>query len=272
MAKKNTKKSKPAKSKTTKAAPKKGKAKATKKKAPNPNPQIDKQIGAKSAAKEETMERSALKVIASQLKEMGADIKVLKSDTDEQLQKKVNEQLQKLPTPDVMKKLETVVPEKLVTVLKQDCVGIFIDLADVSCVRCKDAAQCAQKFIQNVKGGFSNLAKAMPDEKVEEKPEKAKVKAATRYEADRLVFVRDVKNPNPVGDSYHDTLQAILDEQPENLGELRAIIERDFDIENDADFMKFVTSLRDPVEGVIKLDVDLSEKNKKELRAAGIDI
>jgi len=225
-------------------------------------------------AKEETMDRSALKVIASQLKEMGSDIKVLKSDTDEQLQKKVNEQLQKMPKDDVLKKLETIVPDKLVQVLKRDCIGVFIDLADVSCVKCKDSAKCASLFLQNLKGGFSDLTKALPEKKVEEKStaEKVKLKPVSRYEADRLVFVRDVKNPNAEGDQLHDTLQAVLDEQPGTLEELREIVERDFDLDSDGDFMKFVTSMRDPNEGVIKLDVDLSEKNKAELRKAGVEI
>lgn len=222
----------------------------------------------------ETMDRSALKVIASQLKEMGSDIKVLKSDTDEMLQKKINEQLRAVPKPEILKKLDDVVPEKLVSVLKNDCIGIFIDLSDISCVRCKDAGKCASLFLQNVKGGFEHITKALPDKKEDEKPvvEKAKVKPVSRYEPDRLVFVRDVKNPNPKGDPYHDTLQAVLDEEPSTLGELREIVERDFDLDSDSDFMKFVTSMRDPAEGIIKLDVDLSEKNKKELRAAGIDI
>lgn len=258
---KKTKK-KPAK-KVAKKPVKKTKAKASK---PQPEP---------AAAKEkETMDRSALKVIASQLKEMGSDIKVLKSDTDEQLQKKVNEQLQKMPKDDVLKKLETVVPDKLVTVLKRDCIGIFIDLADVSCVKCKDAGKCASLFLQNLKGGFGDLTKALPEKKTEEKPvtDKVKLKPVTRYEEDRLVFVRDVKNPNPEGDDLHDTLQAVLDEQPGTLSELREIVERDFDLESDGDFMKFVTSMRDPDEGVIKLDVDLSEKNKAELRKAGVEI
>lgn len=224
--------------------------------------------------KEETMDRAALKAIVSQLKEMGSDIKVLKSDTDEGLQKKVNEQLHKIPTGEILKKLETVSPEKLVQVLKRDCLGIFIDLSDISCIRCKDAGKCAATFLSNVKGGMSVLAPAIPEAKNDEKKstEKVKLKPVSRYEEDRLVFVRDVENPNPVGDPYHDTLQAVLDEQPDTLGELRAIVERDFDIESDGDFMKFVANMRDPVEGIIKLDVDLSEKNKVELRKAGVEI
>jgi hypothetical protein len=275
--KKTAKKSKPSKKKV---APKK----VAKKKPSKREPTIKElaRSAAKAGAtvtisyekkKEETMDRAALKAIASQLKEMGSDIKVFKSDTDEGLQKKVNEQLQKIPTGEILKKLETVSPDKLVTVLKRDCVGIFIDLSDVSCFRCKDSGKCASEFLKNVKGGFTALDKAMPEAKNDEKPaEKVKLKPASRYEEDRLVFVRDVKNPNPVGDPYHDTIQTILDEQPSTLGELREIAERNFDIDSDGDFMKFITNLRDPAEGVIKLDVDLTEKNKAELRKAGIEV
>lgn len=274
-----------------KASPKKAKRKSgtAKKKATKKKPEPTVRDLARSAAMAgatvtisydkngETMDRSALKVIASQLKEMGSDIKVFKSDTDEQLQKKINEQLRAVPKPEILKKLDDVVPEKLVSVLKNDCIGIFIDLSDVSCVRCKDAAKCASQFLQNVKGGFEHITKALPDktDKPDEKKaasEKVKLTPVTRYEEDRLVFVRDVKNPNPKGDPYHDTLQAVLDEEPSTLGELREIVERDFDIESDGDFMKFVTAMRDSTEGVIKLDVDLSEKNKAELRKAGVEI
>lgn len=277
MPKKTAKKSKPSKKKV---APKK----VAKKKPSKREPTIKElaRSAAKAGAtvtisyekKEETMDRAALKAIASQLKEMGSDIKVFKSDTDEGLQKKVNEQLQKIPTGEILKKLETVSPDKLVTVLKRDCVGIFIDLSDVSCIRCKDAGKCASEFLKNVKGGFGALDKAMPEAKNDEKKpaEKVKLKPVSRYEEDRLVFVRDVKNPNPAGDPYHDTIQTILDEQPSTLGELREIAERDFDIDSDGDFMKFVTNLRDPAEGVIKLDVDLTEKNKAELRKAGVEV
>ncbi len=269
MKKKPAKKSPKSKSKkkpTAKAKAVLKKMAAAKKLPPQPE--------AKPVKKEkETMERTALKVIAAQLKEMGSGIKVLKSDTDEQLQSKVNEHLKEMPKDEILKKLESVVPEKMVSVLKNGCIGVFIDLSDVSCVKCKDVMKCASMFLTNVKGGFKNITQALPDTTVVEKVvEKAKIKAVSRYEADRLVFVRDVKNPNPADDEYHDTLQAILDEAPSTLSELRDIVEREFDFDSDADFMKFVTSMRDPDEGVIKLDVDLSEKNKAELRKAGVEI
>lgn len=223
---------------------------------------------------EETMDRPILVGLARMLKDAGSDMKALKSDTDEQLQKKVNEAIQQLPVPEIVKKLEAIDPNKLVAVLKRDCLGIFVDFSDVSCVRCPDAKQCVSKFIENLKGGMDDLKGAMPDDGGKPKPDaKAKLRAklppVTRYEAKRLVFIRDVKNPNPEGDDYHDTIDSVLNEQPETLGELRAIVEKDFDFDGDGDFMKFVTALRDEKEGVIKLDVDLTEDNKVELRKAG---
>lgn len=221
---------------------------------------------------EEIMDRVSLKAIVSQLKGMGSDVKVFKSDTDDALQKKVNEALQKLPAPDMLKKLETIVPEKLVSVLKRDCLGIFIDLSDVSCVRCVDAGTCARTFISNLKTGLKGIGPALPTAAPEKKAAKVAITPVTRYQRKRLIFVRDTKNPNPVGDPYHDTIDRILKDQPETLGQLRAICEQDFDIDSDGDFMTFVTALRDPKEGVIKLDVDLSESNKAALREAGYDV
>jgi len=227
----------------------------------------------KKSKPEETMDRAALKSVAAQLKGAGSDVKVLKNDTDDVVQRKVNEALRRLPSAEVLKKLEAIDPNQLVSTLKLSCLGVFIDLSDVSCSRCPDAVSCATKFIENLKGGFSHLdhVVAKPEVAVATKLA-AKLTAVTRYEAGRLVFVRDVKNPNTKDDDLYDTIERVLRVQPETLGELRAIVERDFTLEGDADFMKFVTALRDPVEGIIKLDVDLTEENKAELRKAGYEI
>ncbi len=226
---------------------------------------------------EEIMDRPTLIGIARLLKGAGSAVKALKSDTDEALQRKINEALQDLPSDEVVKQLGAIDPNKLVNVLKQDCFGIFVDFSDVSCVRCSDSTACVAGFLKNLKGGFTHLDKALPaagDPKPNILPGEAKTKlvGASRYEPARLVFVRDVENPNPKGDEYHDTIQRVLDDQPETLSELRAIVEQDFDLEGDGDFMKFVTALRDPKEGVIKLDVDLSDKDKAALRGAGYDV
>jgi hypothetical protein len=211
-------------------------------------------------AKENTMDRMALKAVVSQLQAAGVEIKVLKSDSDDQLHAKVNDALQQLPPPAVLKTLHEIVPDKLVAVLKRKCLGIFIDLTDISCKKCGSSEACAKEFIKNIGGGMKEFDKALLVEPV------------TRYERKRAVFVRDVKNPNPPGDDLHDTIQAILEEQPETLKQLRVIVERDFSINNDEDFMALVTALRHPEEGVIKLDLDLSEKNKIALRKAGHEI
>ncbi len=254
---KTTKKSKRPKKANNAAKPKASKPKAADKKKP-----------------EEIMDRATLKGIASQLKGAGATLKVLKSDTDEALQRKVNDALKALPSAEVLKKLESIDPDKLVNVLKQDCIGIFIDLSDVSCVRCPDASKCVTRFIENLKDGMKVAQGAMAEAagQPEAKKEAAKLAAVTRYEPKRAIFIRDVPNPNPEGDDYHDTIQRVLDEEPENLGELRAIVEDDFDLEGDGDFMKFVTAMRDPKEGILKLDVDLTEENKVALRKAGYDV
>lgn len=220
------------------------------------------------------MDRPTLLSITKELKGAGAAIKALKSDTDEQLQKKVSDAIQALPSAEIVKKIESVDPNKLTKTLKLDCFGIFVDLRDVSCVRCPDAGKCAAKFIKNVHDGFAVVNGALSDATKEEpaKIQSVKLVDPATYVPDRLVFVRDVKNPNPKDDDYHDVIQRVLDEQPETLVEMRAIVEDEFDLEGDADFMRFVTMMRDPKEGVIKLDVDLAEKDKAALRKAGYEI
>ncbi len=225
----------------------------------------------KDETKAEIMDRGTLKAMASQLQSAGIAIKVMKNDTDEQLQRKVNDALQALPSAEVMKKLETVDPNKLVSVLGRDCIGLFVDFSDVSCVRCADAAGCVTAFIKNVSNP-PDLGRAMPDGVAAKSEARSTIPPVTKYDPSRLVFVRDVKNPNPKGDDLHDTIQKVLDDQPDTLGELRKIVELEFDLDSDGDFMKFVTALRDPKEGVLKLDVDLSETNKVELRKAGYDV
>lgn len=261
MKKTNTPKNK----KSTKKATSKSKPKATK---------ATKMTKTKAVKKpEEVMDRPILIGIARLLKGAGSDVKALKSDTDGELQRKVNDAIQRLPPAEVAKQLEAIDPDKLVNGLKLDCLGIFIDLTDPSCVHCPDAKSCAAKFIENVRGGFARV-KGAASSKPEAKDEapKPSVTPVTRYEASRLVFVRDVKNPNPEGDDLHDTIKRVLKDQPETLGELRMIVEDDFDLDGDGDFMKFVTALRDPKEGVIKLDVDLNDNDKAALRKAGYDV
>ena len=228
---------------------------------------------------EEIMDRPTLVGIARLLKNAGSDVKALKNDTDEALQKKVNEAIQRLPSDEVIKQLEAIDPNKLVNVLKQDCLGIFVDFSDVSCIRCSDAKSCVAAFIKNLQGGFAHLGGTAGATKpivsmsgTTASAHPAGLTSVTRYEPKRLVFVRDVPNPNPKGDDYHDTINRVLEDQPENLKELRAIIEKDFDFDGDTDFMKFVTALREPKEGVIKLDVDLTDKDKAALREAKYDV
>lgn len=222
---------------------------------------------------EEIMDRLTLIGIARLLKRAGSDVKALKDDTDSELQRKVNEAIHGLPTPEIIKQLEAIDPNKLTNTLKQDCLGIFVDFADVSCVHCPDAKACVSAFVNNLQGGFTRFQTVMTDgegdkPKLANKAE-SKPPAASRYEPERLVFVRDVQNPNSKGDDYYRTIQRVLDDQPENLAELRAIVEQDFDLSGDGDFMKFVTALRDPKEGVIKLDVDLNDNDKSALREVG---
>lgn len=244
-----------AKKKATKAKAKKvTKAKPAKKRA-----------APKKAAKqpEETMDRKALKEVASQLKAMGSDLKVLKSDSDEQLQKKVNDALHALPAPEVVAKLESIQPDKLVTVLKRDCLGVFIDLSDVSCVRCKDNAACVKEFLKNVSGGMEALKPAMP--KAADEDDEVELS----YQPKRLVFVMDVKNPEKKGSDFYDVNQKIIDNGVDTMKAIRDIIEEEFD-QTDDEYLQTLVALRE--DGVLKFDFDLNDNDKKELRAAGIAV
>jgi hypothetical protein len=228
----------------------------------------------------DTMDRAALKSVAALLKDAGVDIKVLKGDADDVVQRKVNDALRELPDAEMIRKLESVDPNKMTKELKLGCLGVFIDLSDVSCSKCPDAVTCAGKFIANLKGGFRHLDAAVVTDSAAESKNQAKAseatsagrKPVTRYQADRPLWVLDRPNPNKKGDDLHRTINRVLKEQPETLGELRAVVERDFDLDGDADFMKFVTTLRDPREGVIKLDVDLDAEDLAALRAAGYEV
>jgi hypothetical protein len=223
------------------------------------------------------MDRVALKAIASQIKDTGMGFKVLKSDTDDAIQKKVNEALQQIPSATVSAQLNDISPEKLTTVLKRDCFGIFIDFSDVSCVRCTDAQTCVREYLSNVSDEGSKLISLRPAmakgdaQKKEESPPAVAPKKSKKitYEPDRVLFVTNMKNPNKKGTDEHVVLQAILDEVPGTMSELREIIARDF-IQTDKEFLTFLTTLRNV--GTIKLDVDLSDENKAELRAAGFVI
>lgn len=241
-----------AKKKATKAKAKKTtKAKPAKKRA-----------APKKAAKqpEETMDRKALKEIASQLKSNGVALKVLKSDSDEQLQKKVNDALHALPAPDVLAKLESIQPDKLVTVLRRDCLGVFVDLSDVSCVRCKDTTACVKEYLKNLSGGVESLKPAMPAA-----PD-AEEEVELSYQPKRLVFVLNVKNPEKKGSDFYDVNQKIIDNGTDTMKAIRKIIEEEFE-QTDDEFLQTLVALRE--EGVVKFDFDLSDKDKKELRAAG---
>lgn len=221
---------------------------------------------------EKGIERPVLISIARLLKGAGSAVKAFKDDSDSILQKKLGEALQQLPPGEVTKRLEAIDPGKLVSDLKQDCLGIFIDFSDVSCVLCADVKACATKFIGNISGKFTFVKDVLVEAPVDKPSAKRVIIPVTKYDAKRLVFVLDVKNPNPKDHDLHDTIQRVIDDQPENLGQLREIVEDEFDLDGDGDFMKFVTALRDPDEGVIRLDCDLSEENKAALREAGYSI
>ena len=219
------------------------------------------------------MSRDELKKIAKQVKEAGSDLKVLKKDDDATLQRKVNEALHGLPSAEVVKKLESIDPDKLVNVLKKDCIGLFIDLADVSCRLCGDVQTCATRYLANLKGDLGGYKRA-------EYPKLPVVE----WDPGARIFVLDVDNPLRKTDESYPVVQAVIDESPETLGELRKIFERDWEL-SDAEFVETLASFRDPDDGQVlkcipdltkddvqQLKGNLSKRDRKQLRKAGVTV
>lgn len=292
------------KKKVKKAKPSKVKAKVKKKSPPKATPQPEKPpkkatpkaeptpVVPLPAAEVRNMDRKSLKAMAYQLTEMGVEVKVLKSDDDAALQAKVSAALNSLPSPEVLQKLETIDPEKLAPVLKKDCLGLYIDLRAAACISCPDNVTCVKEFMKNLKGNFEVFKPAMKEIEVEEQAAKitpevaaASAKASKKTEdkttakaAPKIVWnpkrklvVANIDNPLKKKHDAHATFQAILDElSVSTMKELRDIIERDWEVDDEAFVEEWLHSLRE--NGVVKLDVDLTDTDKAELAEAGITL
>lgn len=240
------------------------------------------------------MDRKSLKATIAQLKEAGVKIEYSKQDDDDVLRRKVNDAMQAMPSPEHIKMLESIDPAKLKEVLKRDCFGIFIDVRSPSCQACPDTETCVKEYMKNLKGDFSIFKPAMQEIKAEEtaalvteddvkkatkkakeaKAEngdgEAKVKKI-KYDVDRFVAVVDFDKSKL--DKEHDTystIKAILKEVPTTFGELREIVEREWDINGGDDgFVKdWIGTLREL--GIIKLKSDLDEDEIAAYREAGL--
>lgn len=240
--------------------------------------------------------RPAMKLVVKELRENGFDVKILKKDDGEILRKKAVEAIMSIVTPAVQKTLESIDPSKLWPLLNRDCEGLYVDLRTQSCASCPDAAQCVRAFIKNVKDEFKAYEKVIApveDKKAEKPPAPAaktlpaadgkkppgpnrartNFKMAPPFDAERLVFVMDVPNPAKSGDPAYATQQAILDEVPSTLGDLRKIVCREWKYlqGDDERFMRdWVEDLREL--GVLKLDEDLSKADKKFYRSHGFNV
>jgi hypothetical protein len=238
--------------------------------------------------KSQHMDRKTLKAIVADLKTAGADIKVLKSDDDDALRRKVNETLAALPSPEVLAKLEAINPQKLGVVLGQpDCLGLYIDLRTVDCMVCEDNAACVKKYLENLKGDFSMFTAAMEDIKTETaaaavtkgviaavmtqpavrgKPIRQK---RIKYDAKRAIYVMDIENPNTRESDEYEMLQSVLDQVPRTLKQLRALAEEHYEYKTEEDFVEeCVVQLRDI--GMIKFWEDLADDERAAYEAAAV--
>jgi len=275
-------------------------------KAAKPKAEAEAPVAAKATKTEKTpvvplptmevtkMDRKSLKATIAQLRAAGVDIEYKKADDDGTLARKVNDALVKIPSPEMIATLETIDPAKLSTVLQKDCLGLFVDMRSVNCLMCTTQAECVKEYLANLKGNFSVFKDAMIEIKVEEAaeeieeeeiaavaektkkadkkakaaaPETGKVSAIV-WKAKRRIFVMDVANPNDEDDDVYSTVQAILDEVPSTMSELREIVQREWEYDDDAKFVNdWIIGIRD-IE-IIKFESDLTEDERAALVAAG---
>lgn len=247
------------------------------------------------AVEVKNMDRKSLKATIEQLREAGVKIEYSKKDEDDILRRKINDAMQALPSPEMLKMLENIDPGKLKEVLNKDCFGIFIDIRSASCMACPDNEACVKEYLKNLKGDFKMFRPAMQEikaeesaalvteddvkkatkkakeqkEKAEKKVEEPKAKKV-KWDPDRFIAVIDVdiKTLDEEHETY-STLKAVFKEVPTTFAELRAIVEREYDIANDEGFVKdWILGLR--MLGYIKLKADLDEDELAAYREAGL--
>lgn len=226
------------------------------------------------------MDRKTLKGVIADLKGAGVDIKFSKTDDDPTLQRKVNEALAGLPSPEILHKLERVNPQKLAQIVGQkDCLGIFVDLTAAECLICSDKQECVKEYLKNLSGNFKMLDAALDDVKTEEQAKQVpkevinavakKAKKAAKekepqqrikpitYNPKTAVYVMDVENPNKEDSEAYAAVQAVLDQVPGTMLELRECVASEYVWESDEDFIEECVGQMRQI-GVIKLHDDLT--------------
>lgn len=212
----------------------------------------------------------------------------IKKLEDHELLRAVSETVNNLPSPQTLEALDALDPRKLETVLKQDCIGVFVDLRTPACQACPDKGACTRQFLTNLKGNFSVFKDAHAEIKTEEtaaqvtdkeiamktkKSDKAKT-ARTPYDPKLVVFVMSIKNPQPKSDPSYTLLKEILaladkaDFAPCTLKEIYAVVAKHLgDTYSKTDFMEelFPQFLE---EGVIKRREDLTKDERRAYDAA----
>lgn len=171
-------------------------------------------------------------------------------ETEEELQTLLNKSLTEIGT----KQQETLdtLEERMVT-NPFECIGIFVDLTNPSCVLCVDKKDCVTKFINYFKEDFgvlekieadleatqqakeTNLEVAKEAIKKERKSQKEKKKMGEKkketvivegYNPEQKIGVYDVPLPVPEKDEEYPFYEAIMVSRiPSTVAELRVIVE-----------------------------------------------
>ncbi len=233
-------------------SPKKGKKVSTKKE-PTVTKEEQKGESKKKSKREASVEElrkdhnlsqmgeDALKDLA---KERG--VKVKNKHTADDIRKNVNKDLIGLQkgTPEALAGVD-------LTQIK-DCVGLFIDFRDVSCVKCTTQEDCLKKFSKHQADGFKAFsgirievevqeqaakvdAKDVPKEE-KKKPKakkKGKKKKSSGYDLDRKIDVYDEFLDNK--DDLYSVAKIVKKRVPATIGALQTIILSAYDPEEDTD-------------------------------------
>lgn len=244
------------------------------------------------------LDRKSLKAVIMELHGAGVTVKVpfgddgqprVKKMEDHELLRAVSTAINSLPSPETIQALERIDPSKLTPLLKQDCIGIYVDLTTPECLACPDKHTCTKKFIENLKGNFKvfkdamtdikteEAAKAITDEEIDTVSKKSKDKGKKvrrlKYDPRLTVFVMNVPHPekDKKADAY-EMVQAILDHAddadfaPITLEELYEIASKHFEYTPQGMMEEFFPQLR--VFGIIKLEEELTKDEREAYQAA----
>ena len=205
------------------------------------------------------LRRLSRKTLVGIAKDFG--LKTLKSHSDDDVRKAIAVQMTKAPK-DLDTLWQGIDPTKL-----EDCVGVFLDLTNVTCLSCPSQAACLKNFKANVRDNFESVRKKAPrgGDTGKKKPEvKASPKNAAKgkYQVTQKIDCFAIDKLSKKSD-YYDLVNAVMDQIPETIGELSGIVLAHFEPEkNTAKAQQVLVEF--VVDELIKIDlIELANKKRK---------